>query len=76
MARRAGAAEDGERETVLGQEGKRALGAVEHRRDVEGTVLHQVVRGHLASFLAETADRGGLPRFVERLRPGPGSCTT
>ena len=66
MARRAGAAGDGERGTLLGREGKRALGAVEHRRDVEGTVLHQVVRGHLASFLAEAADRGGLPRFVER----------
>jgi hypothetical protein len=66
VARRAGAAGDRQRETVLGQEGKRALGAVEHRRDVEGTVLHRVVRGHLASFLAESADRGGLPRFVER----------
>ena len=66
MARRAEAAGDGERETVLGREGQRALEAVEHRRDVEGTVLHQAVRGHLASFLAETAERGGLPRFVER----------
>jgi hypothetical protein len=66
VARRAGAAGDGERETVLGREGKQPLEAVEHRRDVEGTVLHQAVRGHLASFLAETADRGGLPRFVER----------
>ena len=66
MARRAETAGDRERETVLGQEGKRALGAVEHRRDVEGTVLHQAVRGHLASFLAGSADRGGLPRFVER----------
>jgi hypothetical protein len=46
-------------------EGKRAPGAVEHRRDIEGTVLHQAVRGRLASVLAGSADRG-LPRFVDR----------
>jgi len=39
------------------------------RRQPEGTVLHQVVREHLETFLAETRLRGGgggLPRFVER----------
>jgi hypothetical protein len=39
------------------------------RRQPEGTVLHQVVRGHLETFLAEARLRGGgegLPRFVER----------
>jgi Transposase zinc-binding domain/Putative transposase len=64
VARRPG---DGKGEAHLpGQEG-RSLGAVEHRRDVEATALHQAVRGHLSSFLAEAeaADRGGLPRFVE-----------
>ncbi len=66
MERLAGAAGDRERETILGPEGKPALGAVHHRRNVEGTVLHQVVRDHLASFLVQAADRGGLPRFVER----------
>jgi Transposase zinc-binding domain len=64
VARRAGG--DGERESPLPGEGERPLGAVAHRRDVEATVLHQAVRGHLSSFLAEAAERGGLPRFVER----------
>ncbi len=35
----------------------------------ERTVLHQVVREHLETFLAEARLRGGgegLPRFVER----------
>jgi len=41
-------------------------GERETRRDVEATVLHRTVRGHLRSFLAEAAERGGLPRFVER----------
>jgi hypothetical protein len=39
------------------------------RRQPEGTVLHQVVREHLETFLAEARLRGGgegLPRFVER----------
>jgi hypothetical protein len=39
------------------------------RRRPEQTVLHQVVREHLETFLAETRLRGtgeGLPRFVER----------
>src|SRR5262249_20882732 len=39
------------------------------RRQPEDTVLHQVVREHLETFLAEARLRGGgegLPRFVER----------
>jgi hypothetical protein len=39
------------------------------RRRPEDTVLHQVVREHLETFLAESRLRGGgegLPRFVER----------
>jgi len=36
------------------------------RRDPEATVLHQVVREHLSTFLLECAQEGGLPRFVER----------
>jgi hypothetical protein len=39
------------------------------RRQPEQTVLHQVVREHLETFLAEARRRGGgegLPRFVER----------
>ena len=39
------------------------------RRRPEDTVLHQVVREHLETFLAEAHLRGGgegLPRFVER----------
>jgi len=39
------------------------------RRQPEGTVLHQVVRAHLETFLAEARRRGsgeGVPRFVER----------
>jgi hypothetical protein len=39
------------------------------RRRPEETVLHQVVREHLETFLAEARLRGGgegLPRFVER----------
>jgi hypothetical protein len=43
-----------------------ALGHGYRRRQPEATVLHQSVRGHLASFLAEAAERGGLPRFVAR----------
>ena len=38
-------------------------------RSTAGTVLHHVVRMHLACFLAETAaatDGVGLPRFIER----------
>jgi len=35
-------------------------------RDVEATALHQVVRGNLATLLAECEEAGGLPRFVER----------
>jgi hypothetical protein len=39
------------------------------RRQPERTVLHQVVREHLETFLTEARQRGdgeGLPRFVER----------
>jgi len=36
------------------------------RRDPEATVLHQAVRENLATFLAEAAEHGGLPRHVER----------
>ena len=39
------------------------------RRRPEDTVLHQVVRQHLETFLAEARLRGGgigLPQFVER----------
>ena len=39
------------------------------RRQPEQSVLHQVVREHLETFLAEARLRGngeGLPRFVER----------
>ena len=39
------------------------------RRRPEDTVLHQVMREHLETFLAEARRRGGgagLPRFVER----------
>ena len=38
-------------------------------RDAEHTVLHQVIREHLESFLREAAQAGegvGLPQFVER----------
>ncbi len=37
-------------------------------RDAEGTVLHQVVREHLETFLATTAraDPAGLPAFLEQ----------
>jgi len=38
-------------------------------RDAEHTVLHQVIREHLESFLCAAAEAGegaGLPRFVER----------
>ena len=41
-----------------------ALGDGYRRPEPEATVLHQSVRGHLSTFLAEAADRGGLPRFV------------
>jgi hypothetical protein len=41
-----------------------ALGDGYRRREPEATVLHQSVRVHLSTFLAEAADRGGLPRFV------------
>ena len=42
-------------------------GAVYRRREPEGTVLHQVVREHLLTFLEEAQETGrGLPRFVER----------
>jgi len=46
----------------------RAAG-VRRRREPERTVLHEVVRGHLQTFLAEARERSegaGLPRFVER----------
>jgi hypothetical protein len=43
-----------------------ARGPAPPGRDPQSTLLHQAVRGHLATFLAEAADRGGLPRFVER----------
>ena len=39
-----------------------------HRREPEHTVLHQLVREYLASFLAETAERypsGELPPFIQ-----------
>lgn len=36
------------------------------RRDPEATPLHQAVRQSLATFLAESAEEGGQPRFVER----------
>jgi hypothetical protein len=37
-------------------------------RDAAATVLHQVVREHLETFLATTAraDSGGLPAFLEQ----------
>lgn len=38
-------------------------------RDAEHTVLHQVIREHLETFLNAAAEAGGgegLPRFVER----------
>jgi len=39
------------------------------RRDREGSLLHQVIREHLQTFLAEAArgdsDRSGVPSFVE-----------
>ncbi len=35
------------------------------RREPEKSLLHQIVRGHLKTFLAETEQDGnGLPRFV------------
>jgi hypothetical protein len=34
------------------------------RRDPEATVLHEVVRQHLSTFLLECAQAGGLPRFA------------
>lgn len=47
-----------------------ALPSVEYvRRDPGGSVLHQIVRDHFATFRAEAAHvRGGegLPRFVEK----------
>jgi hypothetical protein len=36
------------------------------RRDVEATVLHQVVRENLATFLEEAQEHGGLPGHVEK----------
>ena len=36
------------------------------RRDVEATVLHQVVRENLATLRLQCAEAGGLPRCVER----------
>jgi len=56
----------------LATPGKPSLCRARHtlvRRHPEQTVLHQVVREHLETFLAETRARGGgegLPRFVER----------
>jgi hypothetical protein len=43
-----------------------ALPSGYRRRDPEGTVLHEVVREHLSTFLLECAQEGGLPRFVEK----------
>ena len=43
-----------------------ALPSSYRRRDPEATVLHQVVREHLSTFLRECAEEGGLPRFVEK----------
>ena len=46
------------------------MGATTYQpRATEGTVLHRLVRDYLETFLREVADRadgGGLPRFVER----------
>lgn len=57
----------------LGAERARSPGCAGHhthvRRQPEQSVLHQVVREHLETFLAEVRQRGGgegLPRFVER----------
>ena len=43
-----------------------ALPSSYRRRDPEASVLHQVVRAHLSTFLLECAQEGGLPRFVEK----------
>jgi len=43
-----------------------ALPSGYRRRDPEATVLHEVVREHLSTFLLECAQEGGLPRFVEK----------
>ena len=43
--------------------------AIYRPRDAEHTVLHQVIREHLETFLdavAEADDGVGLPQFVER----------
>jgi len=47
-----------------GRSPKPAVCASPSGRDPESTLLHQVVRGQLSSFLDEAADRGGLPPFV------------
>ena len=56
-----------------GSEPARPLGCAGHRTQIrrhpEESVLHQVVREHLETFLLEAHLRGGgegLPRFVER----------
>lgn len=35
-------------------------------RAAEHTVLHQIVRTHLATFLRAADEAGGVPSFVER----------
>ena len=36
------------------------------RRDPESTVLHQVIRENLATFLAQSEEHFGLPRLIEQ----------
>ena len=43
-----------------------ALPSGYRRGDPEATVLHEVVREYLSTFLLECAHEGGLPRFVEK----------
>lgn len=51
------------------RDGLGRAGATYVRRQPQGTVLYEVVREHLETFLAEARQRGGgegLPQFVER----------
>ena len=67
------AAETGVQATEQGHAFERAAGdawaplpCTYRRRDPEGTVLHQVVRENLSTFLAEAEAHRGLPRHVEQ----------
>ena len=55
----------GARGTVFGREGKRALDAVDHRRAVEGTVLHQAVRATSQAFSPRRPTGGGDTRALK-----------